>query len=295
MFSAIRKRIRVSPATVIALVALVFALTGGAFAASSHNNGSGKATAQASSNTALATAAKSKKKTAPKPVRGPAGPKGATGATGPAGAAGATGPGGPVGVKGETGPAGPTGATGTTGANGTSVPSAKVLSSSSTCEKLGGSEFTSASGKTTACNGKEGSPWTAKGTLPEGSSERGQWAIAGSQAGLRATSISFGIPLAGPLEEERVHVIGIEEGSKEANQAAAITSGECTGTWETPGAANGNLCIFLDPNIIGATPNLHAGDAESEADAAGISGTTLYEDSPHAEAFLYKGSWVVTG
>ena len=292
MFSAIRKRVRVSPATAIALVALVFAMTGGAFAASGHGGGSGSAVGASST---LATAAKSKKKAAPKPVRGPAGPKGATGATGPAGAAGATGPGGPVGVKGETGPAGPTGATGTTGANGTSVTSAKVLSSSSTCEKLGGSEFTSASGKTTACNGKEGSPWTAKGTLPEGSSERGQWALAGSQKGLRATSISFGIPLASPLEGERVHIIGIEEGSKEANQAAAITSGECTGTWETPGAANGNLCIFLDPNIFGATPNFHASDAESEADAAGISGAILFEDSPNEEPFIYKGSWVVTG
>ena len=288
MLERVRKHL--TPSTFIAVIALVFAVTGGAFAASS--NGGGGSPSHA---TLTASAAKAKKKAAPKPVRGPAGPKGATGATGPGGAAGATGPGGPGGAKGETGPAGPTGATGTAGANGTSVTSAKVSSSSSTCEKLGGSEFTSASGKTTACNGKEGSPWTANGTLPEGSSERGQWAIAGSQKGLRATSISFGIPLGSPLEEERVHVIGIEEGSKEAHQAAAVTSGECTGTWETPGAANGNLCIFLDPNIAGATPNLHASDAESEADAAGISGTVLSEDSPNEEAFIYKGSWVVTG
>ena len=78
--------------------------------------------------------------------------------------------------------------------------------------KEGGSEFTSASGKTTACNGaagkegKEGSPWTAGGVLPKGSTETGVLAATGTPSKLfiplagvnievLAASLSFTIPL----------------------------------------------------------------------------------------------------
>ena len=94
MFQALRKHL--TPSTFIAFVALVFAVTGGAFAAGSHGGGSPvQATASSGrvgSATPLATSAKSKGKSKSKAgPRGPAGPKGATGATGPAGPAGATG------------------------------------------------------------------------------------------------------------------------------------------------------------------------------------------------------------
>jgi hypothetical protein len=72
MFSALRKHL--TPGTFIALIALIFAMTGGAFAASSSGGGSGaKATASVTRGTSVAAAAKSKAKPKAGP-RGPAGP-----------------------------------------------------------------------------------------------------------------------------------------------------------------------------------------------------------------------------
>jgi hypothetical protein len=93
MFSAIRKRI--TPSTVIATLALVFAMTGGAYAAKHY----------------LIT---STKQISPKVLKAL---KGANGANGTAGLAGPAGPGGPQGPAGATGPAG-AGATGPAGAAG---------------------------------------------------------------------------------------------------------------------------------------------------------------------------------
>ena len=105
MFSAIRRRLHLSPATVIAGLALVFAMTGGAYAAKKY----------------LITSTKQISPSVLKQLQGKAG---AAGAPGAAGAQGAQGPAGPVGAagaggaKGETGPAGAKGATGATGAKG---------------------------------------------------------------------------------------------------------------------------------------------------------------------------------
>jgi hypothetical protein len=99
MFSMLRNRIGIPG--VISVIALVFAMFGGAYAAS--NSGSGKATASA------------------KAKKGPRGPKGAKGATGPVGANGkdgAVGPPGAAGKNGVTGATGPTGATGVAGPTG---------------------------------------------------------------------------------------------------------------------------------------------------------------------------------
>jgi hypothetical protein len=156
----------------------------------------------------------------------------------------------------------------------------------------GGSEFAAAEEKKTyACNG---SPWTVGGTLPEGASERGQWILAGKTAGERYTSLSFPIPLAAPLAEEKVHLIGVEEGAGEANEAAAIVKGECTGNYENPGAKSGELCVFVSPLVLG-TPNLHIADTESEAFSAGVGGAILGEVTGTEGNYLYQGSWVVTG
>jgi hypothetical protein len=100
----LRKRIHVSPATAIATLALVFAMTGGAYAAKRY----------------LIT---STKQISPKVLKSLKGAKGANGANGANGAQGATGPAGATGPGGATGPAGagatgPAGATGATGAQG---------------------------------------------------------------------------------------------------------------------------------------------------------------------------------
>ena len=92
MFNAIRTRINAT--TVLAVLALVFAMTGGAYAAKKY----------------LIT---STKQISPSVLKALQGKAGAAGAPGVAGAQGAQGPGGPAGTagsaggKGETGPAGP--------------------------------------------------------------------------------------------------------------------------------------------------------------------------------------------
>jgi hypothetical protein len=105
MFSAMRRRIRFTPATVIAGLALVFAMTGGAYAAKKY----------------LITSTKQISPSVLKQLRGKAGPAGAPGSAGAQGQAGPAGPAGPAGsggARGETGPAGAKGEKGATGAAG---------------------------------------------------------------------------------------------------------------------------------------------------------------------------------
>jgi len=108
MFSAIRRRLHFSPAMVIAGLALVFAMSGGAYAAKKYLITSTK---QISPSVLKALQGKAGAAGAP----GAAGAQGPAGPAGPGGAKGETGPAGTKGEKGETGAKGATGATGTTG------------------------------------------------------------------------------------------------------------------------------------------------------------------------------------
>jgi hypothetical protein len=231
-----RVRTHLSYANVAATMALVFALTGGAVAASSHSgggdsNGNGnsfiKASASVASTHVYAVVAK-KKSSSKGGARGPAGPKGATGATGPAGPTGATG------ATGATGPAGngTPGTNGTNGTNGQSVTGKQLEPGEGGCED-GGSEFTSASGNTTACNGTTG--FTK--TLPAGETEHGVWDYTeNGSGGAQWVSLSFPIPLAKALVAANVHFI--EEG---ATAPAGCTGGSVS----KPVAEPGNLCVYV--------------------------------------------------
>jgi hypothetical protein len=97
MFSTLRTRFGIPG--VISVIALVFAMFGGAYAAT-NSSGGGKATASA------------------KAKKGPRGPKGATGPAGPVGPAGQAGPAGPAGPAGSPGKEGPSGKEGTAGKEG---------------------------------------------------------------------------------------------------------------------------------------------------------------------------------
>jgi hypothetical protein len=99
MFQAIRKRF--SASGVLAVIALVFAMTGGAYAA-----GAFKITKISQISASVQ-----------KQLRGKTGPKGATGPAGPAGLAGSTGPAGAAGV-GTPGPEGKPGSPGEPGEPG---------------------------------------------------------------------------------------------------------------------------------------------------------------------------------
>jgi hypothetical protein len=160
MFSTLRTRFGIPG--VISVMALVFAMFGGAYAASNNSSGGGKATASA------------------KAKKGPRGPKGPKGDTGPIG------PQGPAGLKGDTG------AKGDAGANGASVTS--VPASGGECP-AGGTKFTSVSGSTAICNGEDGQTGFTE-TLPSGKTETGVWGGNPVPSGFGTFPLSFPIPLA---------------------------------------------------------------------------------------------------
>lgn len=183
---------------VVAVVALVAALAGGAYAASGGLNSKQK---------------KEVKKIA-KSFQG----------SGPAGAPGA------AGAKGDTGAPGKDGAP---GADGASVTNTTVPTSSGTCNHLGGTEFKVGAGAaTTACNGEEGEPWTAGGTLPAGATETGAWSAQRSGAGVLLAPISFTLPL-----EEAPEPIFVKAGETEEG---------CLGVEDgVPTAEPGKLCVYV--------------------------------------------------
>jgi hypothetical protein len=212
MFQRIRKHL--TPSTAIAFLALVFALTGGAFAASSNGGGG-------SSSHATLTASAAKAKAAPKGKAGPRGPAGAKGATG------AAGPAGPAGSQGPAGAAGAAGGKGESGATGTGV------------EGKEGKE--GAPGKE-GVKGKEGSPWTAGGVLPAGKTETGTFAAQGPENDEIYVPISFAIP----IEGETITKAWIGPKAQGDNPPAFCAGGSVS----APAAEPGALCIYLNGATI---------------------------------------------
>jgi hypothetical protein len=277
MLKKVRKRF--TYANLAATLALVFAMSGGAYAANHY----------------LISSTKQISPKVLKALKGASGAKGANGVNGipgPTGPAGSAGPGGPQGSQGPQGPA---------GGSGQSVTSTALAKGSAGC-KEGGSEFTSASGKTTACNGKEGatgkegSPWTAGGTLPKGSTETGAWVIestATKKEEFRATAISFSIP----LEKEPPNFA--------FGGAGKPTPEHCSGNVEKPGAESGYLCIF-ESEPTGFLELVHKGGL-TFALATGPHGTTnpgttgseliftTNEPKTAGEEVSAEGTFAVTG
>ena len=226
MFSSLRTRFGIPG--VISVIALVFAMFGGAYAAS-NSSGGGKATASA------------------KAKQGPRGKTGKTGPAGPAGPAGPTGPTGPAGAKGaagSNGTAGTNGTNGTNGAPGTSVTSTEFVSTEEGHCTVGGSKFVAGSSKTYACNGKDGETGFTE-TLPSGKTETGSFSLTVStgkfneeaEKSFGAGAISFAIPLTEELDGNHVHIIGL---------GATGDASSCDeGTSKEPKAAPGNLCVYV--------------------------------------------------
>jgi hypothetical protein len=204
MFSTIRGRLRHSPMGVIAVIALVFAMVGGAYAA-----GGGLSAKQKKEVKAIAKSFQG---------TGPAGAQGPAGAAGPAGPAGAAGPAGKDGANGATGATGATGAKGAAGTPGTN-----------------GSDGENGA---TGATGPEGSPWTAGGTLPSGKSEYGLWEFTVPAVVKVRTVASFPIPL-----KEEVTANRIKRGEGEGEGEENLPEG-CSGTYLAPVAAPGHFCLF---------------------------------------------------
>jgi hypothetical protein len=304
MFSAIRKHL--SYANVAATLALVFALTGGAFAATSHGSGGSPSKATASVTPVAVTA---KKKTKAKaPARGPAGPKGATGATG------ATGPGGPAGPAGPTGPAGGAGIQGTAGTNGTdgtngeSVTNTKLVAGKQTICPEGGAEFKVGAGTATkACNGEKGVIHPGETLAPE-ASETGAWTagvIEGASNGeglppvgdrLFVPVASFTIPLEKPLGAHEVHYIN-PEGEEVLGNGGTVQPplADCPGKAEKPEAAPGNFCVYSareEDVETGSSGIFQAGtNREEGAGTTGAAETFRVTNTYDPRDF---GTWAVT-
>jgi hypothetical protein len=251
---------------VVAIVALVAALGGGAYAATG-----GNATASA----------KAKQGKQGKPGKtGPAGPQG------PAGPAGAAGPAGP---KGDAGSAGSAGAAGKSVVIGNSAPNCDA--GGKTVEVEG-----SASTKKEICNGEEGpegSPWTDGGTLPSESTETGAYSIfsesgVGPHSGFAQTSISFPIPLAAELAASNVIFVPEATTPPDSCQNSAHAG---TASFVNPEASPGFLCVFVG-NVGRFQPEMTI-LKPGRTEGAGISGATLAQEPTEETAFT-EGTWAVT-
>jgi hypothetical protein len=257
---------------IVACIALVFAMLGGAYAA---------------------TASKQHSKKAKAGKRGPRGPKGATGAQGPIGAVGPQGPKGDPGAKGDKGDPGEkgdTGEQGIAGEDGKSPVRTKIEPTEEGCEENGGYLYeVEGSGEEPAevCNGKEGSPWTAGGTLPAGANETGTWYVEGRGGAKGRTAISFPIHVSGSVDPTNIHIFG---------QAGFSTF--CGGAVYRPAAiAPGALCIFT--GTTEAAEELKVLSNETEAGEFSQSGAIIQmklgsEAEPNRLGFA-SGSFAISG
>jgi hypothetical protein len=277
MFSTLRTRFGIPG--VISVIALVFAMLGGAYAAQS--NTGGKATASA------------------KAKKGPKGPKGAKGDTGPAGPQGPAGPAGPAGPKGDAGNAG------SPGAAGTSAEAASFAGAKGGCTE-GGVEVKSAKPATFVCNGKKGADGQTgfTETLPPGKTETGTWV---SNLGTTDASSEFyfayEVPISFPIPlKEGGEAFGF---TQDQTTTENFGSSGCAGTVEHPTAPPGKLCIYtrtesLERAEVLAKPIVLAPSTlYNEEGVFGPTGALMYAwnlkavpgDTAKAEAV---GTWAVT-
>lgn len=262
--------------TVIAIVALVFAMTGGAFAVTSKGG-------------AAPVASVAKKKSKGDASRGPRGPKGDTGPVGPVGPAGAP---GKEGLAGKEGPAGNDGAN---GANGTGATTESFGGKAHGCEE-GGVLVKSASPEAVVCNGKAGKNGTTGFTekLPAGKTETGAWSgqlTAGASTAVVFIPIAFNIPLEAPIESGDAEYVG-----------PSGNGTTCPGSAEAPEAEAGHLCVYQETtsNIeenAGRIANalfLRPDKGYATAFGASSTGTILYLTvEANKEGFGF-GTWAVT-
>jgi hypothetical protein len=207
MLSAIRRRLHLTPSTLIATLALVFAMSGGAYAAGKY----------------LIT---STKQISPKVLKslqgkaGASGAQGAPGATGPAGATGATGAQGPAGTAGPQGPAGEKGEKGEKGAKGANGTNGAIHP-----------------GETLPSGASETGVWVD--SAPAGTPQPAQLSFPIPLA----EPLTWGEGLAGEPENQ-VHYIN-ELGNEVPTVGTELASHPaCPGSVEKPEATPGNLCVY---------------------------------------------------
>lgn len=280
MFMQVRERLG-GAGLVVAVIALIVALGGGAYAAS--------ATQSAKKSSAGLTKKQEKQVIALIKANAKSAPAGAVGPQGAAGTPGAKGDKGAQGEKGIQGEKGEDGTNGTNGTNGKSAKVTPVAPAASECQGLGGALVeVEPEPAAEVCNGKEGSPWTAGGKLPVGSTETGTWSLNATTEDTEVVvPISFPIRLVDALEEEKVHF-----------QSEADFSTTCTGTPDSPTAPSGELCVYFFPGEFSAGEPKNASfetflTPSGNFFGAGASGAVMrFIVTGSAHGF---GSWAVTG
>jgi hypothetical protein len=263
MLKAIRTRI--TPATVIATIALVFAMTGGAYAAKKY----------------LITSTKQISPKVLTALKGKAGATGAAGAPGPKGATGATGATGGTGAAGPQGPAGPAGAQGAAGAKGETGPKGEAGKNGTFGEgtlpsgvtEKGVWSLTAYQGEEAASNGEE-------------IETEGQWNV----------PVTFPTSLAAGLDANHVRYVPIPNGPPVENNPDPI---HCSGSAENPTAASGYLCVYeaeiseiIAPQAVPIHP---VGKSGIGTDPFGFRISfivTGVKEEPEGNA---RGTWAVTG
>lgn len=257
MFSTLRTRFGIPG--VISVIALAFALVGGAYAANSSSSG-GKAAASA------------------KAKKGPRGPKGATG---PAGPAGAQGPAGPAGAKGEAGANGSNGSNGAAGATGaTGARGATGVAGATGATGFSGFTETLPSGKT------ETGSWVAY-----------EGGIKGNH--VITAPISFSIPMAQPGTETPKSAYAFSLAETEEIEEHKIEPGGCKGSVEHPTAPSGVLCVYtgLEEAFGSFSPFYEVRSlALPRFGAYSTAGAALFlaETVEETTSFNASGSWAIT-
>jgi hypothetical protein len=254
MFSRILKR--VNYANVAATLAVLFAMTGGALAASKY----------------VITSTKQIKPSVLAQIKGKngaPGKDGAPGAQGPAGLAGAQGTKGANGSNGVNGSNGTDGKAGTTGPKGTT----------------GANGVTGASGAT----GPTGQSGFTE-VLPSGKTETGVWSASRKnliEEEIISIPVSFPIPLSSASPKAFIF--------NHADTAAENfgTSG-CAGTLTKPTAPKGVLCIYTGPEFLHETEvrPIHGIDGTA---GYGTSGAILeFKAEANSGIAEASGTWAVT-
>ncbi len=296
MLSPLRNRFGIPG--VISVIALVFAMLGGAYAAS---GGGGSLLASSS--------AKHKRHQSKKNAKAKRGPRGPRGAAGPAGPAGPIGPAGPAGAAGAKGDMGAEGKQGKTGSNGKSVATTALAAGEGGCEQGGTKLEVEGSGSSeVVCNG---SPWTDGGTLPGGAQETGTWSY--YQAPVESISavsvpITFSIPLASEVEAfyfTREEIEVSEEAEEELGHGCKWNTEEFSNPDARPEATTpGTLCVFAnEESFLGNLQSLTVQNPTdplatlASKDVAGPAGGYLLfrkKSTAEPKALSARGVWAVS-
>ena len=271
-----------SLSSVVAVLALVFAMTGGAYAAKKY----------------LITSTSQIKPSVLKSLQGKAGlagapgPQGAQGLPGPAGTNGTNGKDGKDGSNGGAGPVGPAGATGKKGDQG--EPGSKGATGSAGASGPAGT--TGPAGVT----GPEGVCATASCHLPSGATETGTWiaAVANFPEGSFPAAIAISFPI--PLKEASTgesHAFYFSSHETEEIEKGEKNTGasECKGTVVSPTAPAGKLCVYTElQENKSATPFFVLAPGGTPEQYGKTGATVIFGIEAPPSRIEARGTWAVT-